>query len=68
MRILIDSEQAGAAHVEKQIIVVAGPGNPSTSAATQAFPWPGNAKARRPSKVRVHRIEVEPGSLEILPI
>ncbi|MBW2421163.1 MAG: arylsulfatase [Deltaproteobacteria bacterium] len=67
MRILIDGEAAGAGRVEKQIIVVAGLGETFDIGRDTGVPVARKPEGQLPFEGEIRRVEVEPGSLELLP-
>jgi arylsulfatase len=67
MRIRIDGEDAGTLRVERQIVVVAGLGETFDVGRDTGVPVASEPAGRRPFEGEIRRLEVEPGSLEILP-
>jgi arylsulfatase len=67
MRILIDGEEAGTGRIESQIIVVAGLGETFDIGRDTGVPVARLRAGQVPFEGKIHRIEVEPGSLELLP-
>jgi arylsulfatase len=67
MRILIDGEEAGKDRIERQIIVVAGLGETFDIGRDTGVPVARLAGGQVPFEGEIRRIEVEPGSLELLP-
>ena len=67
MRILIDGAPAAADRIEKQIIVVAGLGETFDIGRDTGVPVAREPEGQVPFAGEIRRIEVNPGSLEILP-
>jgi len=67
MRILINGKEAGAGRIERQIIVVAGLGETFDIGRDTGVPVARLRAGQVPFAGEIRRIEVEPGSLKLLP-
>ena len=67
MRILINGEEAGAGRIGSQIIVVAGLGETFDIGRDTGVPVARLRAGQVPFEGEIRRIEVEPGSLKLLP-
>jgi arylsulfatase len=68
MRILINGEEVGTGRIERQIIVVAGLGETFDIGRDTGVPVARRPEGQVPFEGELRRIEVEPGSLKLLPL
>jgi arylsulfatase A-like enzyme len=67
MHILIDGEEAGAGRIERQTIVAAGLGETFDIGRDTGVPVARQPEGQVPFEGEIRRVEVEPGSLGLLP-